>query len=74
MLLELRGDIAGAEAAYRRADERGDPVGSFKLGGLLEERNDFAGAAAAYGRASERGQSYVADIAQAALTQLHGRG
>jgi hypothetical protein len=31
-LLEARGDYAGAEEAYRRADERGDGFGAFRLG------------------------------------------
>ena len=33
-----RGALPEAEAAYRRADERGDPAAAFNLGVLLEER------------------------------------
>ena len=57
MLLEQRGDLDGAEAAYRRADARGDATGAFNLGGLLAERGDLAGAEAAYRRADERGDA-----------------
>jgi peptidoglycan hydrolase-like protein with peptidoglycan-binding domain/Flp pilus assembly protein TadD len=53
--LERQGDIPGAEAAYRRADERGDANGAFNLGGLLADRGDIPGAEAAYRRADERG-------------------
>jgi TPR repeat protein len=70
MLLENRGELTGAEAAYRRADDRGDAVGAFKLGEVLENRKDLAGAEAAYARAAERGESYVADLAKAALNLL----
>ena len=55
MLLEGHGDSAGAEAAYQRADRRGDASGSFNLGVLLEAREDLVGAEAAYRRADERG-------------------
>jgi len=46
---------SSAEAAYRRADERGDPGGASNLGVLLEERGDLEGAEAVYRRADERG-------------------
>src|SRR5437763_270189 len=55
VLLERRGDEAGAEAAYRRADERGHAGGAFMLGVLLERRGDDAGAEAAMRRADARG-------------------
>ncbi len=57
MLLEERGDLAGAEAAYRRADERGDAAGTFRLGALLAHRGDTAEAEIAYRRADERGHA-----------------
>ncbi|MGH2892125.1 MAG: hypothetical protein ACRDPM_02485, partial [Solirubrobacteraceae bacterium] len=60
----------GAEAAYRRADERGDTNGAFNLGVLLEERSDLAGAEMAYRRAGERGDAEVAKTARAALLDL----
>jgi hypothetical protein len=50
-------DLAGALAAYRRADERGDANGSFNLGCLLAERGDTTGAVAALRRADERGDA-----------------
>jgi peptidoglycan hydrolase-like protein with peptidoglycan-binding domain len=55
LLLEERGDLAGAEAAYLRADQRGHPAAASNLGVLLEERGDRTGAEAAYRRAAERG-------------------
>ena len=57
ILLEDRGDVAGAEAAYRRADARGDPTGASHLGALLEVHGDVPGAVAAYHRADERGDA-----------------
>jgi hypothetical protein len=50
-----KGDVAGAEAAYRRADQRGDALGAFRLGLLREQRGDLAGAETAFARAAERG-------------------
>ncbi|MGO9889107.1 MAG: peptidoglycan-binding protein [Solirubrobacteraceae bacterium] len=55
-LLE-QGDTAGAERAYRAADERGDAVAASNLGVLLENRGDLAGAEAAYRRADARGSA-----------------
>jgi peptidoglycan hydrolase-like protein with peptidoglycan-binding domain/TPR repeat protein len=51
------GDMAGAERAYRYADERGDAIGASNLGVLLEHRGDLAGAEAAYRRADAKGNS-----------------
>jgi tetratricopeptide (TPR) repeat protein len=53
--LAEKGDNAGAEAAYRQADEQGHPSAASNLGVMLEERGDLAGAEAAYRRADERG-------------------
>lgn len=55
-LVEL-GDVAGAERAFRYADERGDAIGASNLGVLLEHRGDLVGAEAAYGRADARGSA-----------------
>jgi tetratricopeptide (TPR) repeat protein len=55
--LQARRDIAGAEAAYRRADEQGHPAAASNLGVLLEERGELTAAEAAYRRADERGES-----------------
>ena len=55
-LLE-QGDTAGAELAYRDADQRGDPVAASNLGVLLEKRGDIAGAEAAYRRSDARGSA-----------------
>jgi TPR repeat protein len=52
--LRERGDLAGAEQAFRRADERGSPEGALSLGVLLRERGDLAGAEQAFRRADER--------------------
>jgi peptidoglycan hydrolase-like protein with peptidoglycan-binding domain/tetratricopeptide (TPR) repeat protein len=54
-LLEGRGHLAGAEAAYRRADQLGHAAGACQLGVLLDEQGDLAGAEAAYRRADDRG-------------------
>ena len=51
MLLAEHGALAEAEAAFRRADERGDAVAAFNLGVLLEERGALPEAEAAYRRA-----------------------
>jgi len=51
------GDLSGAEAAYRRADERGSQRGAFNLGQLLRQRGDLPGAEVAYRRADERGSA-----------------
>lgn len=48
---------AGALAAYRRADARGDARASFNLGCLLAERGDTTGAIEAFRRADERGDA-----------------
>jgi tetratricopeptide (TPR) repeat protein len=71
VLLEERGDLSAAEAAYRRADQRGDANGSFNLGLLLEERGDLGGAIAAYERADQRGSSELATLARLAARDLH---
>ena len=52
ILLERRGDLAGAEAAFRRGDERGDGAAAHNLGLLLERRGDLLGAEAAFQRAA----------------------
>jgi tetratricopeptide (TPR) repeat protein len=46
-----------AEAAFRRADERGDAGGAYNLGVLLEQRGELQEAEAAYRRADERGDA-----------------
>ena len=55
MTLQKRGDLEQAEAAYRRADERGSPEGARNLGIGLFRRGDLDGAEAAYRRSDERG-------------------
>ena len=57
VLLEEKKDLAGAEAAYRRADERGHAAAASNLGVLLEGKGDRADAEAAYRRADERGEA-----------------
>lgn len=71
-LLEPRGDVDGAEAAYRRADKRGHAGAAFNVGVLLAGRGDFAGAEAAYTRAEERGHDEVSRLGHAALLELRG--
>lgn len=53
--LQEKGDMAGAWAAYSRADERGHPAAATNLGVLMEARGDLAGAEEAYRRAADRG-------------------
>lgn len=64
LLLELRGDRAGArrvwqrmEAAWRLNDEDGDPRAASHLGNVLAERGDLDSARAAWERAAERGDN-----------------
>jgi ABC-2 type transport system permease protein len=54
-VLTTRSHVEDADAAYRRADERGSAEGAYNLGVVLEERGDMQGAEAAYRRADERG-------------------
>lgn len=53
--LESEGNLAGAEDAYARADERGDAEGALFLGVLLKRRGELAAAETAYRRAEQRG-------------------
>lgn len=56
-LLAGGGELVGAEAAYRHADELGDAVAASNLGVVLEGRGDLEEAEAAYRRADERGDA-----------------
>jgi tetratricopeptide (TPR) repeat protein len=56
-VLHERGELAEAQAAFVRADERGHGGGAFNLGLMLEAHGDSAGARAAYLRAHERGEA-----------------
>ncbi len=58
--LEERGELAGAIAAYERADRLGHGPAASNLGLLLEAQGDRAGAVAAYRRAEQRGDAYGA--------------
>ena len=53
VLLEQRGDLEGAEAAYRRSEKHGFHRATYNLGVLLEQRGDLEGAEAAYRRGDE---------------------
>ena len=57
VLLEQAGDMAGAEAAYRRADAMGFAGGAYGLGQLLYERSDISGAIEANRRADLLGDA-----------------
>ena len=48
-------DVEGAEAAFRRADERGHAEAADEPGVMLQQRGDLAEAEAAYRRADQRG-------------------
>ena len=54
-LLAHYGDWAAAEAAHRRAHERGSGIGAYNLALALRSRGDHEGARAAAKRARERG-------------------
>jgi tetratricopeptide (TPR) repeat protein len=53
--LESRGDLAGAEAAFRRADAAGHPGGSYGLGRLYFVRGDIPAAIAVLRRCDQLG-------------------
>lgn len=56
MTLKQGGELAGAQAAFCRADQRGDKSGSVSLGNLLVQHGDLAAAESAYRRrAADRG-------------------
>jgi hypothetical protein len=87
LLLEAQGDLAGAEKAYRRADDAGHTRAACKLGALLEERSARSEAEAAYARADQRGdangafnlgrlleQAGATDRAEAAYRRADERG
>ena len=52
---EAAGDLAGAEQAYREADELHDPEGAILLGLILKRRGEASSAADAFQRAEARG-------------------
>ena len=54
VLFESEGNLDEAEAAYRRADQRGHAAAACNLGALLEELGDRDGAKVAYLRADRR--------------------
>jgi O-antigen/teichoic acid export membrane protein/tetratricopeptide (TPR) repeat protein len=58
--LEQLGDLAGARAAYLRADENGHADAAWRLAKLLEQQSDPAGAEAAFRRAARRGHAGAA--------------
>jgi tetratricopeptide (TPR) repeat protein len=57
---ERTGDLDGAEAAYREADQLNDVEGAILLGLVLKQRGDMAGARDALARAEERGHPEAA--------------
>jgi hypothetical protein len=59
-----------AEAAWRRADDRGDAGGAYNLGVLLKQRGELAEAEAAWRRAAASDDEAVAARARAALEEL----
>jgi virulence factor Mce-like protein len=58
--LAANGDLAGAERAYREADESGHAAAAAKLGLLLESGGRREDAQAAYARADQRGSGFGA--------------
>jgi hypothetical protein len=57
---QAAGDLAGAEGAFREADELGDAEGAILLGLMLKQRGDLPGAAGAFQRAEARGHPEAA--------------
>jgi DNA-binding transcriptional ArsR family regulator len=57
---EAQKDMAGTEAANRRAAEPGHADGAFRLGVLLEQQGELDDAIAAYRRADQRGDAAAA--------------
>jgi peptidoglycan hydrolase-like protein with peptidoglycan-binding domain/tetratricopeptide (TPR) repeat protein len=57
LLLEEKGNLAGAQAAYHRAEENGHGPAASNLGVLLHERGASSEAEAAYCRADEYGDA-----------------
>ena len=55
--LEEEGDISGALAAYREADDQGHASAACNLGLLLERQGELASAQAAFARADRRGDA-----------------
>jgi tetratricopeptide (TPR) repeat protein len=60
MQCEEAGDLDGADAAYREADELGDAEGAILFGLVRKRRGDTVGATAAFGRAEARGHREAA--------------
>jgi len=57
LLLEARGDLVEAAAAYERADQRCHAAAACRLGALLERQGELDGAEHAYRRADHRGDA-----------------
>ena len=87
LLLQEQGNLPGAQAAYRRADEHGHGPAASNLGALLEEQGASTEAEAAYRRADQRGEATgafnlgvllqergVLDEAEAAYRRAEKRG
>ena len=68
----VRGDVARAKAAYRRADERGDADGAFELAMLSARGKKLAEAEDAFARADRRG--HPAAAYNLGVLQLEQRG
>src|SRR5207302_5201302 len=58
--LAKRGDLEGAEGAYRRADEAGHPTAAAYAGVFDEAHGETAKAEQSYRRADERGDGFGA--------------
>jgi hypothetical protein len=69
-MLQHRGDLAGAEAAFRRGDAVGDQGATYELGCIFERRNDLTRAVDAYERASTSSDEELRTKATTALHSL----
>jgi tetratricopeptide (TPR) repeat protein len=70
ILLQARGDLAAAEAAYRRGAERGSHAAAYQLGILRKNQRDTPGAIAALEEAGQSDDKELASKAQRALDKL----
>jgi TPR repeat protein len=71
VMLHEQGDVAGAMAAYERAERRGDPDAAFNLGVLLYETGDLEGAEASWRRSVEHGHTRAAANLEFLIRRRH---
>ncbi|MEZ0284092.1 MAG: tetratricopeptide repeat protein, partial [Thermoleophilia bacterium] len=73
VLLVRRGDPDGAEAAFRRAYERGHAGGTYNLGRMLALRGDFAAAQRLLHQAAKSSDERVTALATETIDEIRRR-